>query len=105
MSIESRLQALERRAAQTLPVYLVTFESGSSARLDALGLLLHLAALEAGRKDTEAITDTRYISGTFPAGIAWDNLRENIREMNAGNGTATPGEIQSDPECKSTSKP
>lgn len=87
MSIESRLQALEKRAAQALPVYLVTFESGSSARLDALGLLLHLAALEAGRDDTEAIIDARYISGTLPAGSAWDSLSAKLQTIRQKGGT------------------
>jgi hypothetical protein len=81
MSIESRLQALEKRAAQTLPVYLVTFEDGSRRRLDALELLLHLAALEAGRKDTADIKSALYISGTLPAGIAWDSLRKKLEEI------------------------
>lgn len=81
MSIESRLQALEKRAAQALPVYLVTFESGSTDRLDALGLLLHLAALEAGREDAEEITDARYISGTLPAGIAWDSFNTKLQQI------------------------
>jgi hypothetical protein len=88
VSIESRLQALEKRAAQALPVYLVTFESGSSARLDALEVLLHLAAHEAGREDTEDIIDARYISGTLPAGSAWDSLDmklEEIRRKGGGN--------------------
>lgn len=86
MSIESRLQALEKRAAQALPVYLVTFESGSSARLDALGLLLHLAALEAGREDTEAIIGARYISGALPAGSAWDSLSTKLQAIQQKEG-------------------
>ena len=86
MSIESRLQALEKRAAQALPVYLVTFEGGSTARLDALGLLLHLAALEAGREDTEDITDARYISGTLPAGSAWDSLSAKLKQIREKGG-------------------
>ena len=86
MSIESRLQALEKRAAQALPVYLVTFENGSSGRLDALGLLLHLAALEAGREDAEAITDARYISGPLPAGSAWDSLRDELQQIRQKGG-------------------
>ena len=86
MSIETRLQALEKRAAQALPVYLVTFESGSTARLDALALLLHLAALEAGREDTEDIQDARYISGTQPAGSAWDSLTEKLQQIRQKGG-------------------
>ena len=87
MSIESRLQALEKRAAQTLPVYLVTFEDGSKSRLDALGLLLHLAALEAGRQDTQDIKSALYISGTLPAGSAWDSLSENLQTIRQKGGT------------------
>lgn len=81
MSIESRLQALEKRAAQALPAYLVTFEDGSRRRLDALELLLYLAAIEAGREDTQDIKSALYISGTLPSGSAWDSLNMKLEEI------------------------
>lgn len=88
MSIESRLQALEKRAAQALPVYIVTFENGTNGyRFDALGLLLHLSAVEAGSEDAEAITDARCISGTLPAGSAWDSLRDELQQIRQKGGT------------------
>lgn len=86
MSIESRLQALEKQAAQSLPVYLVTFENGCSANLDALGIILHLADQQAGKENTEAIIDTKIITGTLPAGSAWDDLREELQKIRQKGG-------------------
>ena len=81
MSLEQRVKALERLSAKALPVYAVTFEDGSRGQMDALGLLLHLAAVKAGRADTKAIISTYCTRGTLPTGIAWDSLREQLQTI------------------------
>jgi len=86
MTIETRLQALEKRAAQALPVYLVKFDDGSSARMDALDLLLYFAAQESNREGTEGITEITYLCGTMPAGSAWDSLTEKLQQIRQKGG-------------------
>lgn len=81
MTLEQRVKALEKISAKALPVYTVSFSDGSSGQMDALGLLLYLAAANAGREDTKAITDIYHTSGTLPTGIAWSSLQEQIREI------------------------
>lgn len=87
MTIETRLQALEKRAAQALPVYAVKFDDGSSTRMDALDLLLCFADLESNKGGTKGITEITYIQGTMPAGSAWDSLTEKLQQIRQKGGT------------------
>ena len=93
MTIESRLQALERRSAQALPVFVVTFEDGKAERMDALDLLLYFDDLESNRGGTTGIIEVRYISGTMPEGRAWDNLKEKLQQLRQKGGNDEESKI------------
>jgi hypothetical protein len=76
-SIESRLQALERARALPLPLYLLTFTDGSSRYMDALGVLLYMARLDAGAED-KPIRAAERVRGQLPAGTAWRTLESEL---------------------------
>ena len=78
-SVESRLQALERARALPLPLYLLTFTDGSSRFMDALGVLLYLARLDAGAED-KPIRAAERVRGQLPAGTAWRTLESELAD-------------------------
>lgn len=78
-SIEARLNALERARARPLPLYVLTFTNGSRRFMDALGVLLYLARLDAGAEDLP-ITSAERVRGKLPAGTAWASLEKELAE-------------------------
>ena len=78
-SVESRLQALERARALPLPLYLLTFTDGSSRFMDALGVILYLARLDAGAEH-KTIAAAERVRGQMPAGTAWRTLEKELAD-------------------------
>ena len=78
-SIESRLQALERARESPLPLYALTFMDGSRRIMDALGVLLYMARLDAGA-ETRQLATAEKVRGRLPAGTAWRTLEKELAE-------------------------
>ena len=78
-SIESRLQALERARALPLPLYVLTFTDGSSRFMDAMGVLLYMARLDAGA-EKKPIRAAERVRGQLPAGTAWRTLEKELAD-------------------------
>ena len=78
--LEGRIEALERAKKKPLPVYALTFENGTEARLDALDAHLYIARMKAGIEPQ--ITAAERISGALPgAGTLWADLQSEISSI------------------------
>ena len=76
-SIEARVNALERARESPLPLYMVTFTDGSRRSMDAMGIFLYMARLDAGA-ETLQLRAAEKISGQLPAGTAWASLESEL---------------------------
>lgn len=79
-ALEGRIEALEKAKNNPIPIYALTFENGTEARLDALDAHLYLARMKAGM--VPKIVSGERISGTMPkAGTVWLDLQNEISSI------------------------
>ena len=78
-SIEARVNALERARESPLPLYMVTFTDGSRRSMDAMGIFLYMARLDAGAETLQLMAAEK-ISGQLPAGTAWASLEKELAD-------------------------
>ena len=78
-AIEGRINALERARARPLPLYVLTFTDGSRRFMDALGVMLYLARLDAGAEALQ-LTSAERVRGQLPAGTAWASLEKELAD-------------------------